>query len=187
MAELGTCPAFSLPRYVCATCNPHTSCTLYGFCNASKQTYAAVVYLGFTSPEGQIVRFLISKTRVAPIKTPTIPRLELLSVARLIKSVKSSIESEIQLKEFVCYTDSVVSLCWIRGVTRVWKQFVQHLVVEIRHRIPAFCWHHCPGVNNPADLPSRGASPTAVTCGETQRIGKEHPKVEMPPKCLEEL
>ena len=66
----------------------------FGFCDASKHAFAAVVYLVLKSPVGQTVRFLVSKTRVAPLKPQTIPRLELLSallLARLVTSVVSSL------------------------------------------------------------------------------------------------
>ena len=31
--------------------------------------------------------------------------------------------------------------------------------MEIREHLPSSCWRHCPGVENPADLPSRGLAP----------------------------
>ena len=105
-------------------------------CDASKHAYAAVIYLVIKSPMGQTVRFIASKTRVSPLKPQTIPCFELLSallLARLMKNVATSLGTEMQLEEPTCYTDSEVSLCWIRGVDRVWKQFVQHRVVEIRN------------------------------------------------------
>ena len=46
---------------------------------------------------------------------------------------------------------------WYFGHTKEWKQFVQNRVVEIRKLLPVECWNHCPGAENPADLPSRGA------------------------------
>ncbi len=116
-----------------------------------------------------MVRFIVSKTRVSPLKPQTIPCVELLSallLARLLKSVTTSLESEIQLNDPTCYTDSKVSLYWIRGVNRVWKQFVQHRVLEIRKILPSAHWHHCPGVDNPADLPSRGVKPTDLAKNE---------------------
>ena len=54
-----------------------------------------------------------------------------------------------------CFTDSKVALFWIRGCEREWNQFVENHVREIRRLTPVAQWMHCPGVDNPADLPSR--------------------------------
>ena len=139
---------------------------LYGFCDASKHAYAAVVYLVIETPHGRFTRFVVSKTRVSPLKSQTIPRLELLSallLACLMDSVTTCLESELSLSTPVCYTDSKVALFWIKGITKTWKQFVQHRVSEIRKLLPTNCWKHCPGVENPADLPSRGMNPVELS------------------------
>ena len=70
------------------------SCSLYGFCD---QAYAAVVYLVVNGPRGSSVRFLMSKTRVAPLKSQTVPRLELLSavlLSRLVRSVTDVLRAQ---------------------------------------------------------------------------------------------
>ena len=62
------------------------------------------------------VRFVASKTRVAPVSKQTIPRLEILSalmLSKLIASVSTALESEISLSEATCFSDSKVALYWI--------------------------------------------------------------------------
>ena len=39
-----------------------------------------------------------------------------------------------------------------------WRQFVQNRVNQIRSLTPVDAWAHCPGAENPADIPSRGMS-----------------------------
>lgn len=51
----------------------------------------------------------------------------------------------------------MTALCWIKN-DRIWKQYVQHRVEEIRSLTTREEWGHCPGDTNPADLPSRGLS-----------------------------
>ena len=170
ITDLQSNPPMSLPRCIWAEVpTEDVSCRLYGFCDASKHAYAAIVYLVIQTPDERIVRFISSKTRVAPLKSQTIPRLELLSaliLARLLKNVTTSLESGLKLGPPICYADSKVAFFWILKTKRVWKQFVQRRVTEIRELLPDNCWHHCPGIDNPADLPSRGLSPIELACSE---------------------
>lgn len=75
-------------------------CSLLGFCDAFKDAYAAVVYLKVDTKTNSTNHFLCAKTRVAPVKRLTIPRLELLSallLAQLILVVRQALEEEIEL------------------------------------------------------------------------------------------
>ena len=135
--------------------------SLHGFSDASTRAYAAVVYLQCWSGEERKSVFVASKSRVAPVNEQTVPRLELLGallLARLIKTVYSALESEILVTATLCYTDSQVALCWIRGEDKDWKLFIQNRVSEIRSLVPASYWRHCRGRNNPADIPTRGST-----------------------------
>ena len=114
------------------------SYSLCGFCDASTTAYAAVVYLVAKTEMSTHTQFLASKTRVAPLQTLTIPRLELLSallLARLTTAVSSVLDSAIPDFTIECYTDSTVALHWIRGTIKEWKPFVQNRVNEIRQKI----------------------------------------------------
>ena len=71
------------------------STSLQGFCDASVNAYAAVVYLKIETVDKTYLKFLTSKTRVAPLVEKTIPRHELLSaliLARLISHIRSVLE-----------------------------------------------------------------------------------------------
>ena len=152
----------SVPRYYLSG----VGCTikqfkLIGFCDASSKVYATVVYLHVETNGESCMRILSSKTRVAPTTTRTIPKLELLSallLSRLVTNITSALQQEISLQQPICFTDSKVVFYWIEGLTKEWKQFVQNRVEEIRRLLPIECWRHCPGVSNPADIPSRGSN-----------------------------
>ena len=176
---------------------------LHGFCDASAKAYGAVVYLRVVTTCGIYARFLASKTRVAPLSNQTIPRLELLSaviLARLMHSVKEALTSEIEISKLVCWTDSKVAWYWITQSAKEWKQFVQHRVDEIRKLVPAECWKHCPGTDNPADLPSRGVDcckleantlwwngPKWLTSSESLDTANALNKELLPEECLTEM
>ena len=58
----------------------------FGFCDASVQAYAAVVYLRKVYTDDSVtVRLTASKTRVSPVKSQTIPHLELLAAVILTR------------------------------------------------------------------------------------------------------
>ena len=137
---------------------PVTSYTLHGFGDASERAYCAVVYLVLETSSGNYPVLLTSKTRVAPLTKQSIPRLELLSgviLARLVSSVMEALQSQVQISETYLWLDSKTAVCWIKG-SREWKQFVQNRVDEIVSLTEASMWNHCPGIENPADLGSRG-------------------------------
>ena len=96
---------------------------LHGFSDASSQAYGAVVYLRTVYDDETISSVIVtSKTRVAPVKLQTIPRLELLGalvLTRLVSTVRKSLDS---LPNFY-WTDSTIALFWIRN-KKPWKQYV---------------------------------------------------------------
>ena len=49
------------------------------FCDSSIKAYGAVVYVRVLTKDGYEISFLISKSRVAPLKKKTIPIIELLA------------------------------------------------------------------------------------------------------------
>ena len=145
--------------------NEIVCCNLHGFCDASLKAYGAVVYRQVHTTSCTYVKFVASKTRVAPLHNQTIPRLELLGaviLARLVTAVEGALKCEVPIKKITCWSDSEVALCWIRGVDKEWKQFVQNRVNEIRRLLPVEGWKYCPTDSNPADIPSRGMDPSQL-------------------------
>ena len=133
-----------------------------------------MIYLLMEMKEKHAVSFVAAKTRVAPLRKQTIPRLELLSatlLARLMSSISQSLENELQLLPPRCFTDSKVALFWIRRIDKEWKPFVQNRVSEIRSLVHPDCWSHCSGRYNPADLPSRGSAPLELSVNSLWREG----------------
>ena len=160
MTQLQDVKPLTLPRcYYAGSDGEVIASELHGFCDASAKAYGAVVFLRIVTTCASYVRFVSSKTRVAPLLEQTIPRLELLSAVvlfRLIHSIKEALSSEMKNGKLLCWTDSKIDWYWIVQSQKEWKPFVQHRVDEIRKPVPEECWNHCPGAANPTDLLSRG-------------------------------
>ncbi|XP_021959868.1 uncharacterized protein LOC110855787 [Folsomia candida] len=128
---------------------------MHVFCDASQDAYAAVVFLRSEVGDQVEISLLQAKARVAPLKKPTIPRLELMAAligVRLCESVKSALNYENIPTTY--WSDSTTVLAWIRGNDN-WGTFVGNRVREICTYTDAKNWRHVPGRLNPADLPSR--------------------------------
>jgi hypothetical protein len=126
--------------------------------------------------------------------------LSALILARLIDNVERALKSVINLGPSTCWTDSKVSLYWITQLDKEWKQFIQNRVIEIRKLTSISSWKHCPGQENPADIPSRGMAPTEIANCELwnhgpgmlygEMDGEEHKEqiiTEIPEECTKEM
>ncbi len=134
---------------------------IHGFSDASERAYASVVYLRVVYESGEVeVKFVASKSKVAPIKKQSIPRLESLGaclLAKLVNNIKTTLQDELKCKIANTYlwVDSMSVLCLITNV-KPWTQYVRHRVSNILTVSEREQWYYCPGPENPADLPSRG-------------------------------
>jgi hypothetical protein len=132
----------------------------HGGADASTRAYAAVVYLHGTWTDGTAVtRLLVAKTKVAPVKPVSVPRLELcgaLLVARLLRQVASDLECP---ADRLHATDAKVVLAWIRSHPSRWKPFVANRVAAIQEMLPSERWRFVPTRDNPADAATRDVTP----------------------------
>ncbi|CAG7726320.1 unnamed protein product, partial [Allacma fusca] len=96
---------------------------LHVCCDASEVAYAAVAYLRAEFNDGKIHTALImSKTRVAPLKPMTIPRLELLAAlvgSKMANFIKQN--HNLKISSTYMWTDSQTVLRWIRSDTNRFK------------------------------------------------------------------
>ena len=132
---------------------------LVGFCDASIEAYAAVVYLRLNDGDSVDVNFLVAETRVTPVHGITILRLELLSallLSKLLTSIQDALHSELTSADPLCFKDSKASLYWIQGVHHEREQFAENHVTDIRSLIPPEFWRYCSGKENLDDIHSRG-------------------------------
>ncbi|XP_071580897.1 uncharacterized protein [Temnothorax nylanderi] len=151
--------SFIIPRQI--TAENVINVQLHGFCDASKKAYGAVLYLKSTTSSGiHIVRLICSKTRVAPIKKLTLPRLELSAADLLGKLCEAATKSlRIHLDEEFFWSDSMIVLHWIQTSPHRSRTFVANRVSQIQESTQHGKWRHVPSQDNPADALSRGQFP----------------------------
>ncbi|XP_057296238.1 uncharacterized protein LOC130625191 [Hydractinia symbiolongicarpus] len=136
--------------------------------DASKAAYGCCVYIRFEKESGKIKTDLVpSKSRVAPTKSQTIPRLELLGalmLARLLDTVSRVLNNAYPIEHIFAWIDSSVVYSWIKNSDKIYKPFIQNRLTEIR-----LLYVNClklDGTNdNPADISSRGSSPLKLPTG----------------------
>ena len=131
--ELNDLELVKIPRCLKDPVAKVVELSIHTFTDASESAYAAVVYACHVYESGEVtVRLIASKSRLAPLKAVSIPRLELLGAligTRLTKQVCTALK--VSSHEVTYWVDSVNVGYWIRGQSREYKPFIAHRVGEI--------------------------------------------------------
>uniref|UniRef100_A0A182PX24 Uncharacterized protein n=1 Tax=Anopheles epiroticus TaxID=199890 RepID=A0A182PX24_9DIPT len=153
----------------------HIKVELHGFSDASKHAYGAALYLRCVYADASVsLRLICSKSRVAPVKPITIPRMELLGahlLARLISKVAGSFN--LQFSNIILWTDSQIVLAWLTKPSSALHVFVRNRVANIRLFLEPLKvqWKYISTKENPSDVVSRAER--AVLEAMEQRIYSE--------------
>ena len=130
---------------------------LHHFSYASAQGYGCCSYLRCVNKYGQVhVQLIMSKNKVAPLKTCTLPRLELQAAVLAVK-VDVLLKRVLQLPviQTFFWSDSEIVLKYINNEIRRFHVFVANRISLIRQHTDPQQWHYIDGKSNPADLVTR--------------------------------
>ena len=186
---------------------PVRETSLHVFCDSSQDAYGACAYLrrGF---EGTTVecRLVAGKGRIAPLKTQSICRVELMGAllaARLAETLATELTMKIEKIKF--WSDFTTVLHWIGQTSSNYKAFLGNRVSEI-HTIMSelestlgagtVYWRYVLTECNPADDITRGLRPAQLNTNHRYYRGPEflympvdvwpESKIEVPKKKVEE-
>ncbi|XP_026479809.1 uncharacterized protein LOC113386232 [Ctenocephalides felis] len=155
----------TIPRCVFHSVPVDIQC--HGFSDASLLAYGACIYLRATYADGTVSSHLLcSKSKVAPLKNVTLPRLELsaaLLLAKLYKQITTI--SDIKISETFLWCDSTIVLAWLKTDPSLLKMFVSNRVAEILDHTPGTVWRHVCSKDNAADIVSRGVKTPSELIG----------------------
>ena len=118
---------------------------------------------------------ITGKGRIAPLKSQSVCRLELMGVLIAVRLTETLVEEMVtKVEKITLWGDSITALHWIRQTSSTYKAFVGNRVSEIHTIINnleatlgagAVTWRYVPTKANPADYITRGLSPTELGTG----------------------
>lgn len=151
--------AVKIPRWI-GLKNDVKHVSLQGFCDASERAIACVVFIRVEAINGAISTHLVAaKTKVAPLRKITVPRLEL-NAAVLLSELMERVDSALKIpnSQKLSWSDSMIVLYWLANHPSRWKTYVAHRVASIQKVLGSQQWRHIESALNPADCASRGLS-----------------------------
>ncbi|XP_046567991.1 uncharacterized protein LOC124276394 [Haliotis rubra] len=134
---------------------------LHVFSDVSTMGYGCVAYLRLCDDKDNIhTAFLMGKSRLAPVKTVTIPRLEL--TAATVAVHIGQLQLDTKPDSVTYYTDSTTVLHYINSERKRLPVFVANRVKLIRDFSEPDQWKYIDSKTNPADVASRGVTPSQL-------------------------
>ena len=154
---------------------------LHAFSDASLDAYGVAVYLrtSYSTSQEVTVRLVIAKSRVTPLRSISMPRLELMAAGlgtKLVPSIQDVLE--VSKEKTYHWTDSTDVLHWVKNVSRKYKSFVANRVGDIHEASIPSNWKYISTAINPADVVSRGQSAEHLSVNHIWWEGPEFLKTE---------
>ena len=136
------------------------SSQLHCFSDASEVGIGVVIYLRIENRDGTVhCSFVLGKSRVAPLKTVTIPRMELTAATASVRLCKMVTEElDLKVDQIFYWTDSTSVLKYIANTNVRFHTFVANRLAVIHEATEVSQWHYVSTKDNPADCASRGVT-----------------------------
>ncbi|XP_062698792.1 uncharacterized protein LOC134290273 [Aedes albopictus] len=145
--------------------NDIVSLQLHIYVDASEEAYACVGYLRAVFPDGIEVALVGGKSKVAPLKAQSIPRLELMAAVIGVRFSQTILNGHsLKIEKVFFWSDSKTVLAWINSDHRNYRQFVACRVGEIISKSNPEQWRWISTKKNVADEATKwGKGPCLVS------------------------
>ncbi|XP_017487661.1 PREDICTED: uncharacterized protein LOC108376012 [Rhagoletis zephyria] len=144
-----------IPRYYFQE-GPPKELQLHVFVDASEEAFSAVCYWRYKDARETFRTALIgTKTKCAPIKCITIPRLELQATVLGVRLSQMILEEHKLVCTRILWSDSTTVISWLNSQHRRYKPFVAHRIAEILAVTRPGDWNWVPTNENVADEATR--------------------------------
>ena len=130
---------------------------IHTFSDASKDAIGASVYLRLVNHKEEVsTTLLFGQSRVAPVQSTSIPRLELCAAVLAVQAGARVLkEIDMEIDQVTYYTDSKVVLGYLQNDSRRFYVYVANRVQLIRRLTSPSQWRYIDTTQNPADLATR--------------------------------
>lgn len=155
--ELKELEVLEIPRWVGLN-SEGTSFEMHCFVDASEDAFGAVIYFKVpleTTPKCSLVT---AKSRVAPLQSLSVPRLELQAAVlgtRLAKFVQENISEQHKIIRRYFWSDSETVMKWLHSDNKKYTQFVSCRIGEILENSNVHEWNWLSGSQNVADMATK--------------------------------
>ena len=147
---------------------------LHHFSDASQRAYGTASFLRTVTSDGDVrCALLMSRARLAPVKSLTIPRLELAAAKMAVEVGRELTRALDTPVEQTFWTDSTTVLKYIKNERTRFHVFVSNRLAVIHDGSNVDQWRYVPTDQNPADLVSRGADARTLTDSDLWRSGPQ--------------
>ncbi|KAL8579332.1 hypothetical protein ACOMHN_010916 [Nucella lapillus] len=165
LCDIGALSTICIPRYYFSgSVLPWHLVEFHHFADASTVGYGECSYLRILDDKGKpYCAVVMAKSKVAPIRPVTVPRLELQAAVLSVK-IAQFLQEEFEglNAQHHFWSDSKIVLGYLYNKTKKFHTFVANRVQQILDFSEPQQWHYVPSKDNPADHASRGLSVTEM-------------------------
>ncbi|XP_055527542.1 uncharacterized protein LOC129720134 [Wyeomyia smithii] len=154
-----------IPRSYFQPTHDYSRLQIHVLADASETAYACAVYFRLETSRGIEVTLAEAKTKVAPLKTLSIPRLELKAAVLGVRLMNTVLKRHtFVVCQRYCWSDATTVLAWVRSTDhRRYHKYVAVRVGEILSSTQQSEWRWVPTKLNVADLATKWNNGPQIT------------------------